>query len=64
VLILPAPLSDRSLPADVSGAPAMVEDNAMRAREFDDDAGHPDGYVINIAGSHSTTAAACGHVAA
>jgi hypothetical protein len=50
----------------------MVEDNAMSAREFhDDDAGylawlavHPDGYVINIARSHSTTAAACGHVAA
>jgi hypothetical protein len=42
----------------------MVEDKAMRAREFHADAGylawlavHPDGYVINIARSHSTTAA-------
>lgn len=58
---LPAPLSDRTLPTD---APAVVEDKAMSTREFrDDDAGylawlstHPDGYVINIARSHSKNA--------
>lgn len=47
----------------------MVEDKAMRAREFPDDAGYlawltgPDGYVINVARSHDTTAARV-HVAA
>jgi hypothetical protein len=42
--------------------PAVVEDEAMSAREFRDDdegylawlAAHPDGYVINIARSHNT----------
>jgi hypothetical protein len=46
-------------------APAMVEDTAMSAREFrDDDAGYlawlaaqPNGFVINIARSHSATQA-------
>jgi hypothetical protein len=70
VSILPVPLLVRSLHTEVSGASAMVEDKAMRAREFHADAGylawlavHPDGYVINIARSHGTTAARV-HVAA
>jgi hypothetical protein len=69
VSILPVPLSDRSLRTDVSGAAAVVEDKAMRAREFHADAGYlawlagPDGYVINVARSHDTTAARV-HVAA